>query len=151
MKKFLIILLLFPFLAINAREINDSLDMSVITGTDTVLVVNKSIINFGTTFGIEFEYTDLNADDATIDLGTRLGVKKTGTTEFVDSTFNSYSSIGGVTLPYTLNATSNVDSYYDVASVMIERTQPLVGSALLIKITKGSVTSGYLRWTIKGF
>lgn len=151
MKKFLIIFLLFPLIAINAREINDSIDMSAITGTDTILVVNKSIINFGTVFGIEFEYTDLNADDATVDIGTRLGVKKTGTTEFVDSTFNSYSSITGATLPFTLNATSNADSYYDVASVMIERSKPLVGSVLLIKITKGSVTSGILRWTIKGF
>lgn len=152
MKKLLFfIAFCLSFSLLNAREISDSVNVGSILGTDTVIVINKSYINFGSVFGMEIEYTDLNANDATFDMGTRLGVQKKNTTEFVDSTFNSYASVLGVDLPLTLNVTANRDSYYDTASALFERPDKFIGKQLLIKITKGSVTTGYLRYTIWGF
>lgn len=152
MKKLLFFIafcLSFSFLS--AREISDSVNVGSIFGTDTVIVINKSYINFGSVFGMEIEYTDLNANDATFDLGTRLGVSKKNTTEFVDSTFNSYASVLGLSFPVTLNATADKDSYYDTASMLFERPDKFIGKQLLIKITKGTVSTGYLRYTIWGF
>jgi hypothetical protein len=152
MKKLLFIISLLTIFSISySKEIKDSLDVGSISGTDTVIVINRSVINFGTSWGIEIEYTDLDADDATFDLGCRIGVEKVNTSEFVDSTFNSYNDILGISLPVTLAASTDKDSYYDTATKLFERPDKFIGRQLLIKITKGSVTSGYLRYTIWGF
>lgn len=130
------------------RFINDSINVAGISGTDTVVVIQKRFLNFGNTFAAEFEYTDLSHDDAILDIGTRLEILGGATGEIADSTFNSYGSILGVSLPYTLNATSNADSYYNKASVLITHQKRMFGTELLIKITKGSVTSGYIRYRV---
>jgi hypothetical protein len=151
MKKILCLLILMIPVLTYGRVISDSINVGGLVGTDTVIAINKSYINFGTTWGIEIEYTDLNANDATFDLGCRLGVTKVNTTEFADSTFNSYANILGISLPVTLDATGDKDSYYDTASQLFERPDKFIGRQLLIKVTKGSVSSGYLRYTIWGF
>ena len=131
-----------------ARYTNDSINVGGITGTDTVIVISKSFLNFGRTWSAEFEYTDLSHDDATIDLGIRLEILGGSFTSIGDSTFNSFGDILGVSFPVTLDATTNADSYYSKASIEIWHPDRFGGTELLIKITKGSVTSGYIRYKI---
>jgi len=151
MKKLLITLIsLFCIVTLNARTINDSINVAGISGTDTVIPIPKSNINFGSSWSIEIEYSDLDADDATIDVGTRLEIAG-GTYESIgDSTFNSYGQILGTALPYTLDVTTNADSYYGKASLLIEHIDKFMGTELLLKINPGAVTSGYIRYRIIG-
>lgn len=152
MKKILIILLglLTALPLLQAKEYVDSINVGGITGTDTVVAIDKNYVNFGRPFVIEFEYSDLDADDATLDVGTRIEIEggTYGATSLNDSTFNSYASILGVSFPYTLNVTSNADSYYGKASVLVQHIDRFFGTEVLIKVTKSSVTSGYIRFKI---
>ena len=145
MKKLLILIAILTSGIVSARTVTDSINLATITGTDTVIIISKSFLNFGSTFGLEIEYTDLSHDDATFDIGTRLEIATGGV---ADSTFNSYGDILGSSLPLTLDATTNADSYYSKASHLWERTNKLIGKVILFKVTKGSVTSGYIRYTI---
>lgn len=148
MKKILILLISFIVLNVSARETNDSINVAGISGSDTVIVISKSFLNWGKKFTIEIEYSDLNQDDATFDLGTRLEIDG-GTYESIgDSTFNSFGDILGVSLPYTLDATTNADSYYGKASVLIWHPDPSGGKEILFKIDPGTVSSGYIRYKI---
>ena len=131
-----------------ARNYNDSINVAGISGTDTVIVISKNYVVFGRPWSCEIEYTDLDADDATFDIGTRLEISGGATGEIADSTFNSFGSLLGSALPKTLNATSNADSYYGKASEMWVHPDRFQGTELLLKVNPGSVTSGYIRYKI---
>jgi len=81
---------------------------------------------------IEIEYTNVDADDATLDLGTQ------GFTR----TFNSYGSILGLTFPYTLDKTTNLASATSTASLLIFIPPYYTAQRLMIYVTPGSVTAG---------
>ena len=148
MKKiFFLLVVIISTVSMYGRSVIDSIDVGSLT-TDTMIVVSKSFLNFGGTWSAEFEYSDLNADDATIDIGTRLEVAGGATGEVADSTFKSFGDIIGVSFPYTLNVTGNADAHYGKASILTWHPDRFGGTELLIYITKGSVTSGYIRYKI---
>lgn len=113
------------------------------SGADTLYSLSIGNWNFNNGGYLEVIYDcvndSLDADDATIDVGTRSNlVLSSGTTV---SSFNSYGTIGGVSLPYTLNVTSNNDSNTGTTSLMLTIDR-FLGEVFLIKLTKGSVTAG---------
>lgn len=150
MKKIFVFLIItvFALPSFGLRTTVDSINVAGLAGTDTMIVISKSFINFGRDWAAEFEYTDLSHDDATLDIGTRLELEGGYNGQIADSTFNSFGDILGIAFPYTLDATTNADGHYSKASLLVQHPGRMQGTELLIRITKGSVTSGYIRYKI---
>lgn len=150
--KRLIILTLFMLITasyvMGARTKSDSINVAGITGTDTVIVISRDYVPWGRTFILEVEYSDLDDDDATFDIGTRLNVEGGFSGDVGDSTFNSIGSVFGIGLPITLDVTTNTDSYYGTNSFMLYYPK-FKGNYLLFKITPGSVSTGYIRYKLQ--
>ena len=144
MKK--LIILPFLLMALNSHAITtltDSISVDSLVAwsiTDTIYVIDKAYINFGGDWSIEVEYSELDADDATLDLGTTLDV--------TDSCFNSYGHILGISFPVTLNVTSDTDDVYGKASFLAEHPDRMMGTKLLIKVSINSCTTGWIRYKI---
>lgn len=109
------------------------------TGTDTIYTLDDGRWNFRGNGAIEFVYDSLDADDATLDMGPSLF--ESGDASAVGVTFNSYGDILGVSLPYTLDVTTNADSNTGVASLLVQ-FDDFYGNVLRIKVTAGSCTAG---------
>jgi hypothetical protein len=149
MKKYIIALTVLVAMTIQsfaAKTYTDSINFASIS--DTVIVISKSWLNFGRPFSMEIEYTDLDADDATFDLGTRLEIPGGATGELADSTFNSFGNILGIDFPVTLDATTNAHALLTKASFLVWHPDRFGGTELLLYIDVNSVSSGYLRYKI---
>jgi hypothetical protein len=108
----------------------DSLDLSEISGTDTV-VFRK---DFGDFWGVEFEYSGLDADNATLGLGT-------------SNYGNTYNEWANDNFPFILNVTGNTAAVNGTNKTTVAFTKREYGFRYFcIKITKGSVTSGKIYW-----
>ena len=148
MKKLIYIILIFAALpTFAAKTYTDSINFATLS--DTVIVIDKSWINFGRPFTIQIEYTDLNADDAVLDIGTRLEMPIGATGELGDSIFCSFGDVLGLSLPYTLDATTNAHALLTKAAALWWHPDRFGGDELLLYIDVNSVTSGYMRYTIK--
>ena len=133
MKNFLIILGLLITLAGFGQSkpypVLDSINGGGVTGTDTVYFIqfyNDEIAS------IEFDYTDLNADDATIDIGySNFG--------------NTHNTSDTDVFPFTLDVTTNKVSINgtDKASLVVLKNQWNV-KYLTIRYVKGTVTCGWI-------
>lgn len=110
-----------------------SIEPSAISGSDTVIYkCNLS----GYSFYLEAEYHDLDANDATLDVGLSID----------GNTFNSF---GGDNLPKTLNVGSDSTDVNGTQRTTVGylHTRPIpLGNdgCFAIKCTPGSVTSGYV-------
>lgn len=137
MKNILTILLLFIcFIGFGQSKpypVTDSLNAGGVTGTDTVWYIqfyDKDITS------IEFEYTDLNADDATFDHGySNFG--------------NTHNTSDTDTFPFILNVTANQYSNVDgvnKATFMVIKNE-FNCRYISIRYVKNSVTSGWIRYS----
>jgi ribulose kinase len=111
------------------------------TGTDTVYTLSTAEYNFTSGGYLEVLYDSLDDDDATFDLGPSAWESTDSIYSIAVNTFNSWGDVLGVSLPFTMDVTTNADSYYSTASVFFE-IPDFMGEALKIKITAGSCTAG---------
>lgn len=146
MKKILLLgILVIPFLLQGQSQLgpkNDyeiTFDLNTIVGSDTVLYVdnaNKNMICYGGALLIEVNYTDLTADDATMNVG-------------LSSWGMTFNTVSSTSFPYTLNSsgdaaavngavTGKTASAYASKSWIISS---FPGVYLAIKLTKGSIAA----------
>lgn len=158
MKKYLLFILLLFILkpASAARHSYDSIDIGGITGTDTIIVIPLINASFSRPFAIEIDYSDLDADDATFDVGYSI-ISESRTLDDSSNytgTFNSYGTLIGGTLPLTLDATTQlattIGTYTGKATKVYQNADKFMGRVLLLYFSKGSVTSGhYVKYAIQ--
>lgn len=138
MKKFIVLIGLVMCVGVSGKQYIDTLYVS--SGTDTIYTLDVGKWGFSGKGYIEFVYDSLSADNSTLDVGPSGFVSGDAITA-VGTTFNSYGTVLGVSLPYTLDVTTNADSNTGVASIFIQ-TGDFIGNVIRIKITKGSSTAG---------
>ena len=125
----------------------DSIDVSLITSTDSVYFIPLNRANFGSDWGIEFEYSTLNASDATISVG----ISNFG------NTFTPYESVNAIVLNVATDTTSVNGSAPGISKRTLQPATfatdasmtPLVFNYLAIKVVKGSVTTGKIYYIIR--
>lgn len=130
-KAFLLIALIVAVSVIHAQFlIIDSvrIDLSKIVATDTIIPFNVEQV--GGECSICYDYTTLDADDATIDI-------------MVANQRSAWVALTQTGWPYTLNVTTNTDALTNTATVC-KYFSSLPFPFVAIRLKKGSVTSGYI-------
>ena len=156
MKKILLLSLLLGILipVTHARYLYDSINIAGITGTDTIIVIPIINVSHNRPFTIEIDYSDLDADDATYDIGYSIisTVDSLDANNHYEGTFNSYSTLIGSSLPLTMDATTQlaatIGAYTSYATKSWRNMSKFEGRVLLFYFSKGSVTSGYVKYAI---
>lgn len=125
----------------------DSIDVSLITSTDSVYFIPLSRANFGSDWGIEFEYSTLNASDATISVG----ISNFG------NTFTPYEAMNAIVLNVATDTAAVNGAAPGISARVLQpattatdaSNTPLTFNYLAIKVAKGSVTSGKIYYIIR--
>lgn len=114
--------------------VEDSLELNGITSSDTLLYFKWFQVT--EPFTIEFDYSDLDTDDATLDVG-------------FSNYNNTYNSSDDEDLPFTLNVTSSGYTNNDgdtKASIVVQKEYQGF-KYLIVKLEKGTVGAGkYITW-----
>lgn len=132
MRKIIILLaILIPVLTSAQTLYVDSVSTNVanIVAADTIIPFN--VVQVGTETGFEFEFTGLNADDATIEI--MVAIRKG---HWKPLTISGW--------PFTLDATTLLDTLTNKSCVgYLDQALPYPHKGIRLK--KGTVTSGYFR------
>lgn len=135
-KIFIILSLFIIMININAQSTirkSGSINISSISGKDSTFFIKTGNFSNGI---IEFEYTTLNQDDATLEVGTSKNGK----------TFTPYPQYD---TPFLLNVTANRDTINGVVSathvclILLGR-----GEYKAFRITPNSVTTGLINYEL---